>query len=436
MTSCSRSVVQSLAKSLKRQYTRPLVVSLLLVLMLSGPAWGQLMMRVVDVGAGLCCVVETSDGHYMIYDAGNYKDHGETAMTAIQQMIPFDSTIDLLVLSHCDADHLAAVPFICENYHVKEVWRDGLPRDTGTWERADEWIGDEVIHDGCDDVNLQLTAVEPGYSVDIGNAAVTFLCGFADIPGDWPSLSSGENRNARSIVVRLDYSSSSILFTGDTVGRHIGDSWNTCIAAEKELVDNADEVPLVADVIVAPHHGADNGSSYPFVQAVSPEYVIFSAGHDYHHPHFWSANRYIASGVSPGKMFRTDLGDNEGSYEWRIGSGDEADSAGDDDVLVTLSESGNVEVEYVPPLGLFETRTFTRNGLDREVVVKVRSRAVAKWVEDDSLWTDEYDDLEDHTIPPASMIPAEAGFTRRSCCPRRKPVCCPRILRKCRIRRR
>ena len=74
-----------------------------------------LTVRVVDVGAGLCCVArwpgEDGDFHYMVYDAGNYVDRGATAMAAIREIYEDDDdpTLDVLVLSHSDADHLGAV---------------------------------------------------------------------------------------------------------------------------------------------------------------------------------------------------------------------------------------------------------------------------------------------------------------------------------------
>lgn len=408
-------------------------------------ACGQTVVRVVDVGAGLCCVSKTSDGHYFIFDAGNYADHGETAMTAIEHLIPFGSTIDLLVLSHCDADHIAAVPFICENYKVKEIWRDGFDSGTQIWARADQAIGEEVAQDGCDDGNLQEIEIEPGYVAQIGTTTVTFLCGFKDIPATWEPLSPGENRNARSVVVRMDVGSASMLFGGDTVGRHIGNPWNTCIAAEAALVANASSVPLDVDVVVAPHHGADNASSYPFVLATSPNYVIFSAGSKFHHLHYWSANRYISAGVPSSAMFRTDRGDNEGDPEWQVGSGNAADPAGDDDVEARLFASGDVQVSYVAPLGVLETRTFMRNGVATQAVVRSRSQQVAKWVENEALWTETYDHIEDHTIPTnvqGAPQPTGTGraqlshwgcqpqcrccFTRRSCRPQRthRERCC------------
>jgi len=359
----------------------------------------QLTVRVVDVGAGLCCVAKTCDSHYMIYDAGNYRDRGKTAMIAIESMIPPGSTIDLMVLSHRDADHIAAVPFICENYTVKEIWRDGFEANTATWRRSNDAIAEEVANDNCVDVNLQNVDVEPGYEVEVGNSLATFLCGFGDIPDSWHLPSGGENVNARSIVARLDYGDSSILFGGDTVGRHIGAPWNTIIAAEAVLVANAANVPIDVDVVVAPHHGADNGSSYPFIQATSPKYVIFSAGSHFHHPRFWAVNRYIASGVEIANIFRTDRGDNEGDPEWRVGTSSSGDSVGDDDVEVLLHESGNIEVSHVPQLGQVEVRVAIMNGVEKSTVVRPLSARISKWVDNDELWEETHDDLEDHTYP-------------------------------------
>ncbi len=59
-------------------------LSLAIVLIVASiPALAQdkLTVRVVDVGAGLCCVVEMPGDHYMIYDAGNYTDSGPKRST-------------------------------------------------------------------------------------------------------------------------------------------------------------------------------------------------------------------------------------------------------------------------------------------------------------------------------------------------------------------
>jgi competence protein ComEC len=113
------------------------------------------------------------------------------------------------------------------------------------------------------------------------------------------------------------------------------------------MLDMAPVINLDSDVIVAPHHGADNGSSAEFIEAVSPEFVIFSAGSDHEHPRASTAQRYLDAGVLLADIYRTDLGDDEGGDEWDNGRiAHNRDRSGDDDVDVLLHSDGSIEVAY------------------------------------------------------------------------------------------
>jgi competence protein ComEC len=140
------------------------------------------------------------------------------------------------------------------------------------------------------------------------------------------------------------------LFTGDAVGRHLGDPDDALLGSERVMVESAHVIPINSDVLVAPHHGADNGSSTAFIQAVDPEWVIFPAGHDHEHPREATAQRYLAHGVSLNNIFRTDLGDDEGGTEWDHGRiNGNTDPAGDDDVDILIRSTGEIIVEYRNP---------------------------------------------------------------------------------------
>lgn len=308
----------------------------------------NLFARVVDVGAGLCVVIQMPNNMYMIYDAGNYIGGGSEAFDSITEIIPPGSEIELMVLSHSDADHLGAVDEICDAYRVKRIIRSGYRRSTGTWRDADAAIRAEKDSEGCIDINLSYFEFPPGATYRFNNVFVTMVCGFHKPPSDWNlSSNSGEYRNAGSVVIRIQYADKSILLCGDTVGRHIGDDEDACIAAEKYILDNSSVINIDSDIIVAPHHGADNASSLDFIEAVSPEYVIFSAGHKYDHPRAVTAKRYLSSGVNLSNIFRTDRGDDEGSDEWnheRIS--DHNDPIGDDDVDIVIKQNGDIEVRY------------------------------------------------------------------------------------------
>ncbi len=160
-----------------------------------------------------------------------------------------------------------------------------------------------------------------------------------------------ERRNAISVVLRLDYRGRSVLFTGDTVGRRLTDPDEACKDAEQIMVANhmAGTVSLRADVLVAPHHGANNGASACFIDAVAPQFVIFASGHDHQHPTLRAATRFLAHGVPMNRFFRTDLGDDEsGAFEWKLGSIPGcSDPAGDDDVEIALRATGVADVDYL-----------------------------------------------------------------------------------------
>jgi beta-lactamase superfamily II metal-dependent hydrolase len=300
--------------------------------------------RVVDVGAGLCAVVKMPDGNYMIYDAGNYNDGGAKAFKAIKDIIPDGEEVDLLVLSHSDADHLGAVDEICDMYSVKKILRTGFERDSGTWKTADKAIRDET---DAVDINLSYFEFPPGATYIFGETYITMVAGFHEPPEGWDLIDESEERNAISIVIRLQYKNKSILFTGDTVGRHIESPIGTNIAAEKFMIDNSEVITIDSDVMIAPHHGANNASSTDFIKAVSPDFVIFSAGHKYQHPRASAVKRYTDNGVNPNNIFRTDLGDDEGEKEWNLGRiSNHKDNAGDDDVDILIRPDGDVLVEY------------------------------------------------------------------------------------------
>ena len=116
------------------------------------------------------------------------------------------------------------------------------------------------------------------------------------------------------------------------------------------MIDNSSVIPIDSDVLVAAHHGADNGSSTEFINAVSPTTVIFSAGNRHGHPRETTANRYLAI-LAEDALFRTDRGGNEtgnhGDTEWKQPPFDpDGDTTRDDDIDITISPSGDVTVAY------------------------------------------------------------------------------------------
>ena len=313
-----------------------------------GPSEQAVFVRILDVGPGLCCVIQLPGGKFVLYDAGHYAGGGSRAFRGISEIIPAGADIELMILSHSDADHLGAADEVCEAYNVKRVLRTGMKRSTATWRKANRAINKEET-EGCIDMNLSEIEILPGATFRFGEVFVTIVYGLGEPLEQWDAegLNDAELRNSVSIVIRIQYDNKSILFCGDTIGRLIEDADNEpSTAAEKEMLLNAPAVTIDSDVIIAPHHGGNNGSSAAFIDAVSPDFVIFSAGSQYDHPHAGTVGRYLASGVALSDIFRTDTGDNEGGSEWDDGL-TQGDRAGDDDIDLLIRKGvPTITVEY------------------------------------------------------------------------------------------
>lgn len=303
--------------------------------------------RVVDVGPGLCVVISLPGGYDMLYDAGHW--NGSNCEAAVNELVA-DDRVELVVLSHSDGDHLGELPEVLGSKRAGVVLMTGSRReDTAAYRNAIRSIGDAVA-DNTTVLNLETWPVQPGTDFALGPARVTFLAGWHawDPSLSDRTLSTSERRNAISIVMRLQYAGRSILLAGDTVGRSIGSPADTCGDAERFMVERHGEA-LKADVLIAGHHGADNASSRCFIEAVAPEFVIFSAGNDHRHPRQATAERFLAAGVPLQNLFRTDRGDNEGGDEWDEGRIQGCrDGRADDDIEIRLPVSSGeaVSVRY------------------------------------------------------------------------------------------
>lgn len=325
----------------------PLLPTLLLLVqgVQAGPE--DVYVRVVDVGAGLCTITVAPGPRYMVYDAGHWSN--QHCVNAVRDVVT-TGVIDLFIISHSDADHLGNATAILDEFEVRNIITTGYERwDAVNWRGMQEAIANEVRYTGASVQNLRTVPLMPGTTLSLGDATVTLVAGWHE----WTAtagVSLAERRNAISIVIRLDYEGRSILYGGDTVGRRTGDAAAACKDAEAAMVQNAATVTLKADVLIAPHHGADNGSSQCFIQAVGPTFVIFSAGAQHRHPRAATAQRYLSHGVPLTNIFRTDRGDDEGGEEWaheRVPGC--RNTSGHDHIEILLPKSGAVTVAYREP---------------------------------------------------------------------------------------
>lgn len=223
----------------------------------------------LDVGQGDATLI-TCDGHAMLIDAGD-----DTKGTAIQNYLKKQKikSLDYLILTHPDADHIGGAPVIITKFEIAKVFVSNFEKDNSTYRK---------LIQALDDNNLKSStpAVKSKYS--LGTAEFTILA-----PND-----TYETPNDSSIALLLKNGKNSFLFTGDAE-----------TTAEMDILANG--IDISADVYKVGHHGSRSSTSQRFFKAVKPDYAVISCGegNSYGHPHAETLNTLRTNGVA---VYRTD----------------------------------------------------------------------------------------------------------------------------------
>ncbi|MFA6274391.1 MAG: ComEC/Rec2 family competence protein [Candidatus Paceibacterota bacterium] len=236
----------------------------------------QFTFAVLDVGQGDAIFIESPTGTQLLIDSGPPRK----ILGALQKvMSPFDRSIDAIIITHPDADHIGGFTDVLKNYKVGRVFDPGIISDSKTYQNLENEIQNQKIP------NL---LARKGMKLDLGGGAILEIL-FPD-----QDVSNWET-NEGSVVAKLIYGNNSFLLTGDSPTK----------IERKIIAENSAEV-LKSDILKLGHHGSRTSSSFEFLQAVSPRYALISVGLDnrYNHPHQEVLDLLNKFGI---KIFRTDL---------------------------------------------------------------------------------------------------------------------------------
>ena len=219
---------------------------------------GRLHVVFLDVGQGDAIFIQTPSGRQMLIDGGP----SETVLLSqLGRQMPFwDRTIDVMLLTHPDSDHVTGLVPVLERYRVGTVIHRPVELESETYDYWLQLLEGEgaAIYRG--EAGLQMT-------LDRGLEMVVLHPG-AELPSGTES-----DVNNSSIVTRLTYGQVSVLLTGDIEA-----------VVERQLV--AQGAPLASTVLKAAHHGSCSSTTEEFVGVVDPEVVVISVGadNDFGHP--------------------------------------------------------------------------------------------------------------------------------------------------------
>jgi competence protein ComEC len=237
---------------------------------------GRLTFAMLDVGQGDALFIESPTGTQILVDGGPPK---KILSSLAPVMSPFDKSIDAIIITNPDQDHMAGFLDILNTYKVGSVFESGTFNDSKTYQNLE----DEIINK-----NIPRILAKKGMTLDLGGGA------FLEILFPDRDVSLWE-RNDGSIISKLVYGDNNIMLTGDATSK-----------TEQIVLSENKKEYLKSSILKIGHHGSRTSTSLLFAQAVSPFYALISDGKDnkYGHPHRETLDTLDKVGA---KVLRTDL---------------------------------------------------------------------------------------------------------------------------------
>jgi len=238
---------------------------------------------VLDVGQGTASLLEFPKGPVMLIDAGGFSsfsafDMGKMVVAPLLWRKKIRS-VDILVLSHANSDHVNGMVYIAEHFHVKAIWANTEPEDSAGYRRFMDVLQEKSLFP-ADFKTFSRHHEINGVSLDIVNPPPDFM--------ERRQLETWRDINNNSLVVHAGFGNVTLLFPGDIKS-----------GAEKEMVALYGD-RLQSRVLVAPHHGSKSSNSDAFVEAIKPQIVIFTTGlnNRFNFPHPSVIKRYQDMGAT------------------------------------------------------------------------------------------------------------------------------------------
>jgi competence protein ComEC len=218
----------------------------------------------LDIGQGDAIYIQAPNGTQMLVDGAR----NDLILDKLNQIMPYgDRSLDIVLATHQDSDHIGGLPYVLEKYEVSKIFDNGKvgKSQTETLKKFEQDISDEIKT-----AQAEYIHASQGMRIILDKKNNIYF----DILYPATNSTSTET-NDMSVVGRLVYGETEFILTGDSP-----------IGIEEKLTNWCKEC-LKSDVLKVGHHGSKTSTNKAFLDAVSPVYAVISAGKDnsYGHPH-------------------------------------------------------------------------------------------------------------------------------------------------------
>ncbi|VEF46632.1 beta-lactamase domain-containing protein [Bacillus freudenreichii] len=263
---------------MKRRFGLVGLIAVLFISLFSGASFTSaasknLDVHFINIGQGDAIYIKTPNGENIIIDAGNRaKGHDVVKYLKSQKV----QTIDYLIATHPDADHIGGLDEVINSFKVKNVYAPKVSHTTKAYKDFLQAVKKK---------KLTIKTAKAGVKLPLKHKSVT-----AKFIGPVKSYSKSDLNNW-SAVLHLKYNQNTFLFTGDAEQK-----------AENDMI--AKKYISKVDVLKVSHHGASNATTQSFLNKAKPKYAVISVGkNNYKHPTTATLNRLKAAKA---KVYRTD----------------------------------------------------------------------------------------------------------------------------------
>jgi len=200
-----------------------------------------------DVGQGDAIFIETPKRHQILIDGGP----DSTILEKLAKEMPFwDRSIDLIILTHPDTDHISGLIEVLKRYKVEKILWTGIVKDSPIYQ---EWLK------SIEKEKAIIFIAQAGQRIKARKVSLNILWPMENLKGK-----RVKNDDNTSIVAKLNFGLNSFLFTGD-ISKSV----------EEELIKKFN---LNSDILKIAHHGSKTSTAEEFLKEVSPKIAVISVG--------------------------------------------------------------------------------------------------------------------------------------------------------------